>query len=141
MQLHSNEQFLSRRSPVVARSGMVASSQPLANAAGVRVLARSLRCFAGDGADPFYRGEIAERIVEAVRDAGGLLSMDDLAEHETLEVEPIGLEYRRATVFECSPNGHGLAALLALGVLREYEAHTGGGGDGSYIPSAAAASP
>ncbi len=89
-------------------------------------LAWSLRQFAEHGADAFYRGDIAERIVEAVRTAGGLLSMADLANHETRAVEPIGIEYQGATVWECPPNGQGLAALVALGVFREYEAISGG---------------
>jgi len=84
-------------------------------------LARSLSQFATHGAEPFYRGEIAERIVEAVQAEGGVLSMSDLASHETEMVEPIGLAYHDATVWECPPNGQGLAALVALGVLREFE--------------------
>ncbi len=88
----------------------------------IPTLAWSLSQFAAHGAEPFYRGEIAERIVAAVRDEGGVLSMSDLASHQTEMVEAIGLSYHGATVWECPPNGQGLAALVALGVLREFEA-------------------
>ncbi|TVR85559.1 MAG: gamma-glutamyltransferase family protein [Spirochaetaceae bacterium] len=88
-------------------------------------LAWSIEQFGLYGAEPFYRGEIARRIVAAVQAEGGVLSMEDLAAHETLMVEPISLEYRGSTVWECPPNGQGLAALVALGVVGEYEKSRG----------------
>jgi gamma-glutamyltranspeptidase / glutathione hydrolase len=80
-------------------------------------LARVLRTIADGGADAFYRGEIAARIASAVRGAGGAMTVDDLAAHESTWQEPISLAYRDARVWECPPNGQGLAALLALAIL------------------------
>ena len=80
-------------------------------------LARSLVRLAEDGKSPFYSGDIAESIVSEVRKAGGLLTMDDLAAHESDWVEPISVDYRGIRIWECPPNGQGLAALIALGCL------------------------
>jgi len=80
-------------------------------------LASVLRTIAGDGPDAFYRGEIAERIASAVRAAGGAMTAADLAAHASTWEEPISVCYRGMRVWECPPNGQGLAALLALAML------------------------
>lgn len=84
-------------------------------------LADALRIFVESGCEPFYQGSIAERIVEAVQEEGGLLSMDDLAAHHGEWVEPISLDYRGFRVWECPPNGQGLTALIALNILRRFD--------------------
>jgi len=84
-------------------------------------LASSLRILAEEGSRPFYEGRIAERIVRAVAEAGGVLSLDDLQTHSSEWTTPISVEYRGARVWECPPNGHGLAVLLALGILRHLD--------------------
>ena len=81
-------------------------------------LARTLRTLSEQGREPFYQGEIAERIVAAVAEAGGVLSMSDLAEHESRWVNPIRTEYRGHHVWECPPSGQGLAVLLTLNILK-----------------------
>lgn len=80
-------------------------------------LARALRAIAGGGVAAFYQGEIAERIAAAARDAGGALIADDLAAHRSTWEEPISTCYHGVRVWECPPNGQGLAALLALSIL------------------------
>ncbi|WP_027180345.1 gamma-glutamyltransferase family protein [Maridesulfovibrio bastinii] len=70
--------------------------------------------------DEFYKGETSEKIVQAVLNAGGVLSAKDMAGHESLWCDPIGTIYRDRKVFECPPNGQGLAALLALGILQNF---------------------
>ena len=87
-------------------------------------LARVLRAIASDGPDEFYRGATAERIVSAVRAAGGAMTTADLAKHRSAWEEPVSVAYRDVRVWECPPNGQGLATLLALGVL-----------DGCELPS------
>ncbi|UCG00087.1 MAG: gamma-glutamyltransferase family protein [Spirochaetaceae bacterium] len=81
-------------------------------------LASSLQILADQGKEPFYRGEIAEKIVAAVAEAGGVLALDDLAAHESQWVKPIRTRYRDFYIWECPPNGHGLAVLLALNILQ-----------------------
>lgn len=84
-------------------------------------LAKTLRAVADGGPDAFYRGEIADAIAKVVRDHGGVLEASDLAEHESTWVEPISTEYREHRVWECPPNGQGLAALLALNIVRGFD--------------------
>jgi gamma-glutamyltranspeptidase/glutathione hydrolase len=81
-------------------------------------LAKTLEILAEQGMEPFYRGQIAEKIVAAVAEAGGVLSLDDLAAHDSQRVEAIRTEYRGYHVWECPPNGQGLAVLLALNILK-----------------------
>lgn len=80
-------------------------------------LARTLIAVAGGGRVAFYEGDIAERISGAIRDAGGVLSPSDLADHRATWDPPISSLYRGIRVWECPPNGQGLAALLALNIL------------------------
>ena len=91
-------------------------------------LARVLRTIADGGAEAFYRGEIAERIVGAVRAAGGAMTTEDLTRHASAWDQPISASYRGVRVWECPPNGQGLAALLALAML-----------DGCEVPRAGSA--
>ncbi len=86
----------------------------------IPTLADSLRTLADEGSRAFYEGRIAERIVAAVREEGGLLTMEDLAAHRSEWVEPIHVDYRGVRVWECPPNGQGLAALLALNIVKQF---------------------
>jgi gamma-glutamyltranspeptidase/glutathione hydrolase len=83
-------------------------------------LARTLKTVAEGGKDAFYQGEIAEAIVQAVNSAGGCFSLDDLAVHFSTWEEPISIQYRGLRVWECPPNGQGLAALLALNIVEAF---------------------
>jgi len=96
-------------------------------------LARVLRVIADDGPDAFYRGEIAERIVGAVRAAGGAMTTEDLARHASAWDEPISVSYRGIRVWECPPNGQGLAALLALALLDGCELPPSGGTERAHL--------
>ncbi|WP_426509805.1 gamma-glutamyltransferase family protein [Dactylosporangium sp. McL0621] len=86
-----------------------------------RDAANTLRLIAGTNGDDFYRGAIADAIVTHAERTGGLLRAADLAAHESLWVEPISVSYRGHEVWELPPNGQGIAALIALGVLDGYE--------------------
>ena len=84
-------------------------------------LAKALRTLAEEGPVPFYRGWIAERIVAAVQGEGGVLTLQDLADHASMWVEPISTVYRGTRVWECPPNGQGIAALIALNILEQFD--------------------
>lgn len=84
-------------------------------------LAATYRTLAREGRDAFYRGAIAERIVAAVRDQGGLLAPDDLAAHSSGWVEPLQTSYRGNDVYECPPNSQGLTALIALNIVEGFD--------------------
>ena len=80
-------------------------------------VAASLRLIALEGRDAYYRGPIAREIVSALGAAGGVMSLDDLAEHTGDWVEPISTRYRDVEVCTTPPNSQGITALIALNVL------------------------
>ena len=84
-------------------------------------LARTLRAVAEGGKAVFYQGPIAEAITATVQRAGGCLTAADLASHHSTWDEPISTTYRGLRVWECPPNGQGLAALLALNMLEGFD--------------------
>ncbi len=84
-------------------------------------LARTFDAIARGGASAFYQGEIAEAIVGVINEAGGCLSLDDLAGHLSTWEEPISTTYRGYRVYECPPNGQGLTALIALNILEGFD--------------------
>jgi len=83
--------------------------------------AMSLAAIAESRGESFYRGDLAKRIVECATTNGGGLTLEDLANHEAEWVEPISIDYRGAHLHEIPPNGQGLAALIALGLLRNFD--------------------
>jgi gamma-glutamyltranspeptidase/glutathione hydrolase len=83
--------------------------------------ARTLAEIADSGGESFYRGELAKKIAACSKDMGGVMSLEDLAEHTADWVEPISIEYRGVRLQEIPPNGQGIAALQMLGILRNRE--------------------
>lgn len=105
-------------------------------------LAKTFRALAAEGKKGFYQGRIAESIVKVVQDLGGYMSLEDLAYHAetgTQEVDAISLKFTgqdivsKATpgtdgeanqgveIWEHPPNGQGIVALMALGIMEELE--------------------
>ncbi len=84
-------------------------------------LARTLMLIAEGGKKAFYEGEIAQSIVAVIAASGGCLSLEDLASHRSTREAPISIEYQGWRFHECPPNGQGLAALLALGILSGFD--------------------
>jgi gamma-glutamyltranspeptidase/glutathione hydrolase len=84
-------------------------------------LARTLQTVAAGGKQAFYKGVIAEAIVAVLEQTGGCMTLDDLAAHTSTWETPISTDYRGYTVWECPPNGQGLATLLALNLLEGYD--------------------
>ena len=71
--------------------------------------------------ESFYRGRLAARIAAASRAAGGALDEEDLGRHSANWVDPIQQPYRGVTLHEIPPNGQGLAAQIALGILAHHD--------------------
>ncbi|MGH6933230.1 MAG: gamma-glutamyltransferase family protein, partial [Dongiaceae bacterium] len=84
-------------------------------------LARTLTRIARDGRAAFYEGPVAAEIVSVLQGLGGLHTEQDFAGQRGEYVEPIRTNYRGYDVYECPPNGQGLAALMILNVLSGYE--------------------
>ncbi|WP_413742887.1 gamma-glutamyltransferase [Sodalis sp. RH15] len=83
--------------------------------------ARSLRLLADQGGRAFYEGEIAENIVAWAKGTGGGMTLEDLAAYRPEWVTPISRTYRGYEVHEIPPNGQGIAALIALGILERFD--------------------
>jgi len=85
-------------------------------------LGRAMRLIADNGADAFYKGEIADAILAKSAKLGGLMVKDDLAAYQPEWVTPISTTYRGWRVHELPPNGQGLAALSMLNILENFDA-------------------
>ena len=96
-------------------------------------LANTLELIAEEGRDVFYKGEIAEKIVDYVREQGGFLSMRDFTEHTSEWMEPISTNYRGYDVWELPPNGQGTAVLQMLNILENYDIAEMGFGSPEYM--------
>ncbi|RDB28378.1 putative gamma-glutamyltransferase YwrD [Hypsizygus marmoreus] len=85
-------------------------------------LAQTFRELATHGKDGFYKGRIAQAIVDVIKSKGGVMELEDLANHATQFVEPISYTYEQeVTLYECPPNGQGITALIALGILESIQ--------------------
>ena len=101
----------------------------------VPTLAETFKRLAKDGKKGFYEGRVAEQLIKVVSDLGGHLTLDDLKHHAETgseEVDPISLKFKGQGVcerteghgvelWEHPPNGQGIVALMALGILEELE--------------------
>jgi gamma-glutamyltranspeptidase/glutathione hydrolase len=83
--------------------------------------AETLDRIAESGGNGFYRGELAARIDAASSAGGGALTLQDLDAHRSEWVDPLSITYRGVALHELPPNGQGLAALIALGILERFD--------------------
>jgi gamma-glutamyltranspeptidase/glutathione hydrolase len=83
--------------------------------------ADTLRAIAQSGGADFYRGELARKIAAFSRKTGGLLTAEDLAAYEPEWSEPLSVSYKGCEIWEPPPNGQGLTALIAFGLLADDE--------------------
>ena len=84
-------------------------------------LANVLEKVASEGRDGFYKGEIAQRLVDGVHQAGGIWSMADLAGYTVKEREPIRITYHGYELITASPpSSGGIAIAEILNILAPY---------------------
>lgn len=90
------------------------------------VLAKVLESIAVQGAKALYEGALTAHMVAAVTAAGGVLTEEDFSVGmgATTWSAPLSLEYGGVTVHECPPNGQGIVALQALGILKHAPVQT-----------------
>ncbi len=79
--------------------------------------ARTLRLIAETRGAAFYKGELAERIAAFAREHGAALTTADLAAHEPRWSGTISKSFDDVTLHEIPPNGQGIVACMALGML------------------------
>lgn len=95
-------------------------------AAGDRIrrpqLASTFQRIAAEGPSAFYEGSIAEAMVAAAKARGGVLSLDDLRDYESLWRSPLSTNYRGARIFTMPPpSSGGIALITALDTLETYD--------------------
>ena len=83
--------------------------------------ARALKAIAATRGQAFYSGEIAETLARQAAVQGGSITVADLAAYRPEWVTPIGQDYRGYRLHELPPNGQGIAALVALGLLQHFD--------------------
>ena len=88
-------------------------------------LAKTLRTIATNGRPGFYQGAVMEDMLARLRSLGGLHEADDFLQQRCEYVDPISTVYRGYDVFECPPNGQGLAALMMMRALDGYDFSSG----------------
>jgi len=84
-------------------------------------LARTLEEIASEGAETFYRGALAQRLVRGLEAVGALVSAADLADFNAETQEPIAIDYRGFTVLEAPPNSTGFVLLEELKILEHFD--------------------
>jgi len=122
------QKMIERRLPALADSPAASAvflPDGLAPEPGYRVrqpeLAASLKRLASDGGKSFYTGEIARRLVEGVRAAGGIWTLADLAEYRLVERAPLRGEYRGMRITTVPPpSAGGVALIQMLKILEPY---------------------
>lgn len=95
-------------------------------------LAHSLKLIANEGPDVFYSGEIADKIIAGIEKHGGLLTKGDLESHRSEWQEPLRSSYRDYEVYQVRPNTQGLAALIVLNILDEFDLNELGDNTADY---------
>ena len=83
--------------------------------------ARTLKLIADTKGEAFYRGEVAAAAEAHAKAHGGVMTAADFAAYQPEWVTPISRGYRGYTMHEIPPNGQGIAALIALGILEKFD--------------------
>ena len=85
-------------------------------------LAKTLEILAKQGSDGFYRGELAQRLVKGVQAAGGIWTLQDLADYRVVERTPIKGQYRDMRITSAAPpSSGGVVLMIMLNILAQYD--------------------
>ncbi|NHJ46710.1 MAG: gamma-glutamyltransferase [Asgard group archaeon] len=84
-------------------------------------LANTFKDLAKFGVDEFYKGEIAKKIIKFCNENGGVFTKEDFAAFEAEWVDPISSKYKDFEIYQCPPNGQGIATLLTLNIMKGFE--------------------
>src|SRR5687767_2062020 len=83
--------------------------------------AKALELIASTKGKAFYRGVLADKIEAHAKKHGGAMRASDFAAHQSDWVKPLEMDYRGYTLHEIPPNGQGIVALMALGMLEHFD--------------------
>jgi gamma-glutamyltranspeptidase/glutathione hydrolase len=84
-------------------------------------IANTLRRIGATKGRDLYEGETAKKVIAFIQANGGAHTLDDLRSYQPEWVTPISKNYRGYTLHEIPPNGQGIAALMALGILEHFD--------------------
>jgi gamma-glutamyltranspeptidase/glutathione hydrolase len=85
-------------------------------------LANTLQLLSINGFDGFYKGKVAEQLVQGVQQAGGIWTKEDLANYRIKEREPVVIDYEGMKITSASlPSSGGLVLSIALNILEQYD--------------------
>ena len=96
-------------------------------------LANTYKKIASSYGEDFYKGTIANEIVNFINNQGGYFSLEDLSDFKPEWIDPVSTNYRGYDVWELPPNGQGIAALQMLNILENYNIKDLGFGSAEYI--------
>ena len=83
--------------------------------------AKTLREIANTEGASFYYGDLAKKIVEHAQNSGGYFSLEDFENHKVTWEKSLTFNYKDVTLHEIPPNGQGLAAMIMLGILKQFD--------------------
>jgi gamma-glutamyltranspeptidase/glutathione hydrolase len=83
--------------------------------------AKLLRLLAEKGLREFYDGAVAQALGAWAQKTGGALTAEDMRGFRPEWVTPVSMEYHGYELHEIPPNGQGIAALIALGILKHFD--------------------
>lgn len=84
-------------------------------------LGHTLGCIASEGKDYIYEGGFAQQVCDHIQRYGGWMQPSDLSGFTAEWVEPIYADYRGIRLWECPPNGQGLAAIMAVRIAERFD--------------------
>jgi len=96
-------------------------------------LARTLRLIAAEGAGVVHGGQIGEAIDRAMRESGGFLRLDDLAENEPEWYDVISIDYRGCEIVTAPPPANSFPALVRLGMMSRYDCRALGHNSAEFL--------
>lgn len=84
-------------------------------------LAEVFKLIAKNGRDGFYKGPVMEDMVAKLSSMGGFHQDSDFIATEASFVQPISANYKGHTIWECPPNGQGVAALVLIKMMEQFD--------------------
>ena len=87
----------------------------------IPTLGETMRGIAAEGPAYIYQGDFAQKLSAHVQRYGGWITPKDMANHYSTWEEPIRADYRGVTLYELPPNGHGLAATIAVNLAEGFD--------------------
>ncbi len=108
------------------------SSYKVGEAMKLPELGNTLKLIANKGANEFYRGSIAKKIVADLAANDGMLTLDDFAKHRADWVKPLTVDYRGYKAYNLPPNTQGMASLEILNILNNVDVKSLGEGSADY---------